>query len=214
MITSMWIDLAKKGWGEVTPSFIICFKFSEDSGSKILSLCRRGNKDEILAKHLFIRDWVDQTDKASLGQEKGTKGDFTVQLANPESSRLRQTGWLHKCVWTQSPETGWLWLNLEEWQESSIFILARETVRACMNCTTSFSVSVVLSVKCCACNTRHRTSTDGVLRSQGPRQGWSTTAQEGGQTQDRAFRKDSCIWPGRHILTGATVQEGHVSYRD
>lgn len=60
---------------------------------------------EMLAKHLLKRDWVDQTDKASLGREKGTKGDFTVQLANLESSRLRQTGRLHESVWRGSPET-------------------------------------------------------------------------------------------------------------
>lgn len=53
----------------------------------------------MLAKHLVRRDWMDQTDKASLGREKGTKGDFSVQLANLESSRLRQTSRLHNCVW-------------------------------------------------------------------------------------------------------------------
>lgn len=53
----------------------------------------------MLAKYLVRRDWVDQTDKASLGQEKGRKGDFSMQLANLESSRLRQTSRPHNCVW-------------------------------------------------------------------------------------------------------------------
>lgn len=33
------------------------------------------------------------------------------------------------------------------------------------------------------------------------------------QTQVRPFRKESHIWPVRHSLTGATVPEGHTSYR-
>jgi len=60
-----------------------------------------------MAEYLLKRNWVSQTDKASLGREKGTKGDFTVQLANLESSRLRQAGRLHKCVWGESLETVW-----------------------------------------------------------------------------------------------------------
>lgn len=79
---------------------------------------------------------MDQTGKASLGREKGTKGDFTVQLANLESSRLRQVGRLHKCVWRGSPETASFLLKLEEWQESSAFTLVRESGRAYMHCTT------------------------------------------------------------------------------
>lgn len=51
----------------------------------------------MLAKHLVRR--VDQTGKASLGREKGTKGDFSVQLASLESSRLRQRIRLCTCVW-------------------------------------------------------------------------------------------------------------------
>lgn len=53
---------------------------------------RSKQRDEVLAEHLLKRGCVDQTAKASWGQEKGTEGGFTGQRAREESSRLRQTG--------------------------------------------------------------------------------------------------------------------------
>lgn len=76
----------------MTLSLIIVFNFSEGSGLEKLSFCRREKKREKLARDFFKRDWVDQTDKVSLGQEKETKRDFTVQLANMEKR-------FNKCLW-------------------------------------------------------------------------------------------------------------------
>lgn len=68
MITSMWIALAKMGWGEVTPSLIILW-FSEGLGLKKISLYSGKNRDEVLAKYLVRRNWVDQT-KQAWGERK------------------------------------------------------------------------------------------------------------------------------------------------
>lgn len=53
MIASSWIDLAKTGWGEVTPSSIVFSKFSEGSGLKKLSLCRGENKEVRCWQNIF-----------------------------------------------------------------------------------------------------------------------------------------------------------------
>lgn len=82
-------------------------------------------------------DWVDQTDKTSLGQEKETKGDFTVQSANVERRHR-----LRKCVQRRSLEIVCFSCNSKSGKKSPV----RETGSAYMHCTTWFSISVMLLI--------------------------------------------------------------------
>lgn len=92
MITSMWIDLAKMGWREVTPSLIILW-FSEGLGLKKISLYSGKNRDEVLAKHLVRRNWVDQT-KQAWGERKEQRETSGCSL---QTETEKQTVW--KRVW-------------------------------------------------------------------------------------------------------------------
>lgn len=90
-----------------------------------------------MAKDLLKMDWVDQTDKTSLGQEKETKGDFTVQSANVERRHR-----LRKCVQRRSLEIVCFSHNSKSGKKS----LVRQTGSAYMHCTTYFSISVILLI--------------------------------------------------------------------
>lgn len=86
MITSMWIDLAKMRWGEVTPSLIIFYKFSEGSGLEKISLYRGKKQRWNVGKTSCKKGGSDRQSK--LGSRERNKGRFQCAACK---SRKQQT---------------------------------------------------------------------------------------------------------------------------